>query len=183
MRYSEIVKPEYIAETREFEFSGKMISVRQHISAEEMYELIMTTLGQSKEGGIFNSFKLEMYFQLNLLFVYSDITFDDGEKADMFGLYDELYTSGLLQGVIDYIPAVDYEALRTYIEVISETTMKYGSSVGAIIESVINDLPEQVEAVSQIVENFDQEKYQKVIDFANAANGNRHFKTNEPIEE
>ena len=38
------------------------------------------------------------------------------------------------------------------------------------------------ELVKWIVNSFDKNKYQQVIDFANAANGNRNIITNEPIQ-
>ena len=49
--------------------------------------------------------------------------------------------------------------------------MHYKCSTSALLQSVITDLPKQAEAVQKIIDNFDQEKYQNVINFAKAANG------------
>ena len=51
--------------------------------------------------------------------------------------------------------------------------MKYNLSTASIIRNIVNDLPAQAQAAMDIVNNFDQNKFQAVVDFAKAANGNR----------
>ena len=46
-------------------------------------------------------------------------------------------------------------------------------STSSMIQSIINDLPKNAQAAANIVDNFDESKYQAVIDFAKAANGGR----------
>ena len=54
--------------------------------------------------------------------------------------------------------------------------LKYNTTAAAVIRSLITDLPKQAEAANKIIENFDKEKFQAVIDFAQAANGGRPIK-------
>jgi len=61
-----------------------------------------------------------------------------------------------------------------------DNEIEYTLSAGGIINRFIDDLPANAEAAAKIVNEFDPQKYQAVIDFANAANGGRNFKTNLP---
>ena len=46
-------------------------------------------------------------------------------------------------------------------------------SVFGVLDKFINELPEKAQVAMNLIENFDKEKFQNVIDFATAANGNR----------
>ena len=59
--------------------------------------------------------------------------------------------------------------------------MIYKRSAAFLIGQFINELPERMEEVSKIVNEFDPSKYQAVVDFATAANGGRNINTNEPV--
>ena len=48
----------------------------------------------------------------------------------------------------------------------------------AFLTKVIQDLPKNAEAAAKIVDEFDPEKFQQVIDFATAANGGRPIGSN-----
>ena len=60
-----------------------------------------------------------------------------------------------------------------------ERTMKedlqYNTTAASVIKSIIVDLPKSAEAANSIVDNFDPEKFQAVLDFAKAANGGREI--------
>ena len=71
------------------------------------------------------------------------------------------------------IPDDEYKELLGYIEEQIEKDMQYNLSAASIIKSIVNDLPNQAQAAMDIVNNFDKSKFQAVVDFATAANGNR----------
>ena len=54
-----------------------------------------------------------------------------------------------------------------------DNELKYNTTAAAIVSKFINDLPKNAEIAAQIVDNFDKEKFQNVIDFAKSANGGR----------
>ena len=58
---------------------------------------------------------------------------------------------------------------------VKEEIVSYKRSVSSLIQSFINDLPKQAEAMKDIMDNFNPEKYQEVINFAKAANGGREI--------
>ena len=70
----------------------------------------------------------------------------------------------------------EYSMLLDYMEKIREDRLKYKQTAAAVLQSIIGDLPANAEAAAQIVDNFNPEQYQNVVDFARAANGGRDIK-------
>ncbi len=156
-----------------FDFNGNEVEVLSYLPIEDKFDLVMVTLQQSLIDGIYNSIKLEMYFNLNLAYMYTNISFTEKQKEDAEKIYNVLKTNGFFDKMIEMIPDEEYEELIGYIEEEIEKNMRYNTSAAAVVKSVVNDLPTQAQAAMNIVNNFDKEKFQEVVQFAQAANGNR----------
>ena len=60
-----------------FDFKGNEIEVLQYLPAADKYDFIMLTLQKSEEDGIYNENKLDMYFHLHLIYMYTNISFTE----------------------------------------------------------------------------------------------------------
>ena len=69
----------------------------------------------------------------------------------------------------------DYSELFNMLDDTKRELTEYKHSVSGIIQNIITDLPKQAEAMQDIIDNFDKEKYQNVLNFAKAANGGREI--------
>jgi hypothetical protein len=182
VRYSDL-KLKTNIKTESFSFNGFSIEVKQYLPVSDKYDLLMIALQKAKKSdGTYDEFLLSIYFYLNLVYLYSNIEFTAEDKADELTLYDTLKSNGLLEEIVSYIPEKEYVNLFSTLNKIVQNDMEYGTRAGAVITKVVQDLPKNAEAAAKIVENFDPKQYQSVIDFANAANGNRNIFTNKPIE-
>lgn len=160
-------------DVQSFDFEGNKIEVLQYLPFEDKYSLVMITLQNAYEEGTYNPLKLDMYFHLYLVYLYSNITFTNKQKENELKLYDTLKSNGLLDAVLSHIPESEYTTLFEYLDEIVVTKTKFNRSVVSLIGTLINDLPSQAQAAMDIVNNFDKEKFQNVIEFAKAANGGR----------
>lgn len=149
------------------------IEVLQYLPIDDKYDLVMITLQKSYEDGIYNAMKVDMYFHLYIVYLYTNINFSEKQKEDETKLYDTLKSNGLLDAIIDTMDEDEYNELYRYTEDIMRDLLKKNRSVTALISKFIDDLPKNAEAAQRIVDNFDKEKYQEVINFAKAANGGR----------
>lgn len=161
--------------THEFDFNGNTIKILNYLPVDDKYDLIMITLQKSLENGYYNPLKIDMYFHLNLLYLYTDINFTDKQREDENKIYDAIKSNGLLDAFLEAFGENEYNELFTMLEDTKNEILNYKHSTSALIQSLINDLPKQAEAVQKIIDNFDKEKYQNVIDFAKAANGGREI--------
>ena len=164
-----------VTTTHKFEWNGNEIEVLDYLPIEDKYDLIMITLQKSLEDGYYNPIKIDEFFHLHLIYMYTNINFTEKQKEDEHKLYDSLKSNGLIDAFIEQMNEFDYSELFNMLDDTKRELTEYRRSTSALIQSLITDLPKQAEAAKQIVDNFDAEKYQNVINFAKAANGGREI--------
>jgi len=170
-------------EVNTFEFCGQNIEVLKYLPARDKYDLLMVTLQKSMEHGAYNEFKLNLYFELNLVYMYTNISFTEKQREDEFKLYDTLKSNGFFELFFQVINEDEYNELFAQLNAIKDASFKNRMSAGAVISKFIDDLPANAETAAKIVESFNPEQFKQVIDFATYANGGRNIKTNLPVGE
>ena len=159
-----------------FDWKNKKIEILNYLPIEEKYDIVMITLQKSFEEGIYNPIKLDMYYHLNLVYAFTNLVFTDEDRQDEAKLYDELVSSGFMEEFLKNINSQVYTEMQEDIENIAELNMEYNNSTASIVKKFVDDLPANAEAAQKIVDNFDPDKYQAVVDFAKSANGGRVIK-------
>ena len=165
-----------------FEFGGQKVDVLQYLPAQDKYDLLMITLQKSLEDNIYNEFKLNLYFELHLVYMYTNISFTEKQREDEFKLYDTLKSNGFYEKFFQVINEDEYNELFEQLNAIKNASFKNKRSVAGLIGEFIDDLPANAEAAAKIVESFDPEQYKAVVDFARYANGGRDINTNQPVD-
>lgn len=168
-------------ETTTFDFNGNQIEVLKYLPAEDKYSIITASLaGAQDENGLYNEFMLDMLFHLYIAYKYTNLVFPEDNRE--IEIYDCLKSSGLLDMIIDNMLSEEYDELFNMLIEMKDTRIDFNKSAAAIVKAFINDLPRNAQAAADIISKFDLKQYQAVMDFANAANGNRNIDTNEPVE-
>ena len=170
-------------QVKTFKFGGQDIEVLQYLPARDKYDLLMITLQKSIQNGAYNDFKLNLYFELNLVYMYTNISFTEKQREDEFKLYDTLKSNGFFELFLQTINEDEYNELFAQLEAIKEASFRNRLSVSSVINQLINDLPANAEAAAKIVDNFNPNQYKAVVDFARYANGGRDINTNLPVQE
>ena len=155
----------------EFDFNGFKIEVQQYLPIEDKIDLVQVALQKAEEDGIYNEALLDVFFNLNIIYLYTNISFTDKQKEDEFKLYDLMQCNGLIPQVIANMQEDEYNMLLDYMERIRKDRLKYKQTAASVIQSLVQDLPGNAQAAAEIVEKFNPEQYQAVVDFAAAANG------------
>lgn len=161
---------------KEIQIGDAKIEVKQYLPVEEKYSFLNIVLQNSLENDIYHPVKVDVYFHLYLVYLYTNINFTDKQKEDENKLFDILLTNGIIEGVITTIPETEYNMLVNLLNQMIEKNEKYKTTFAGVVGKFINDLPAQADAAMKIVENFDPNKFQEVIAFAQAANGGRPIK-------
>lgn len=158
---------------KSFSYEDKRIEVLQYLPIKDKYDLIMVALQKSKEGDIYNPIKLDMYFHLNIVYLYTNLYFTDKQKEDEEKIFDTLVSSGMLENIISNMAEDEFKDLWDKMNEYMESELKYSTTAAALIKNIITDLPTQAQAAMDIVNQFDPDKFAAVRDFAKAANGGR----------
>ena len=153
---------------KEIEFNGSKIEVLQYLPIDDKYSLVNITLQKSKDGSIYHPLKKDMYFHLNLVYLYTNLSFTDKQREDESKLYDTLQSSGLLDLILENIPEEEYKILYSFIEEYERDILNYQNTIAGIIANLIESLPARAEEMQKIVDNFNPENFQEVLNFAKA---------------
>lgn len=162
-----------------FNFCDQEIEVLNYLPINDKYDLVMITLQKAEEDGIYNPLLLDMYFHLHLVYMYTNLSFTDKQKENEQKIYDALMSNGFFDEFYGAFNEEEYDELMGYIEDLMDMTLTYKNTAGAVLQSIIQDLPKNAQAAADIVNSFDKTKYQEVINFATAANGGRNIETNQ----
>ena len=160
-------------EIKEIDFEGNKIEVKQYLPITDKIDLIDITLQKSKEERLYNPIKVNMYFHLHLIYLYTNISFTEKQREDEEKLYDVLDSNGLIDAVVAAIPENEYTDLLNKTAEKIDNELKYNTTTAALVSKIIDELPMNAQAMADAVNNFDPTKYQAVLDFAKAANGGR----------
>ena len=160
--------------TKKVDFSeGVSFEVLKYLPIKEKYNLIESVLQKSYENGIYNPIKLDMYFALNLIYLYSNISFTEKQKEDEEKLYDTLQSSGVMDAIIDAIEDDEYNNLYTMLIETEEKYYNYRKTISGMLNEFSGTLNQNADFLKEIAETFDPNQFKNVLDFAQAANGGR----------
>ena len=153
--------------------SGLDIQVLQYLPIQDKIDLIDIALQKAERDGVYNEMGLEMYFNLYIVYLYTDIVFDEEDRADEFTLYNELESNNVISKVIATIPEEEYDNLFDTLQIVKKNNTKYKNSVASVLNSFIKDLPKNAESAMNIMQNFNPNDYQEIQNFAKKANADR----------
>lgn len=162
-------------ETTTVDFNGSKIEILKYLPIEEKYDLISVTLQKSLEDTLYNPLKVDMYFHLHLIYMYTNLSFTDKQREDESKLYDTLSSNGLIDLILENIDELEYEMLSTYLEESIEQDLEYKTTVAYLLNSIIGDMPRKIEGIQRMMDEIDQEKFTNAINFAKALNGGREI--------
>lgn len=158
------------------------IHVAQDISTSDKVSFVDAVLSKSIEAECYNPVLLDAYFHLNLIYLFTDIIFDEDDRADELKLFDEMKSKGLLLAIIQNIPEELYKELLDFVQTSVEKKELFYRSATYNLTQMLTTLPDTINQLIEAAKNFDIDKYLNVKRFAEVANGNRDITTNQPIE-
>ncbi|MBO7079190.1 MAG: hypothetical protein J6W64_05220 [Bacilli bacterium] len=74
-------------------------------------DLVQVTLQKADNGRIFEKLALDMFFGLNLVYLYTNIEVTQEERDDEFSLYDKWIQDGTIAAVVAAVPDGEYTLL------------------------------------------------------------------------
>lgn len=175
MNYSDLHLTIYNNTTNISIMPDKNINVLMYLPIADKNDIIQIALQNSEENGIYNLLKLHMYFELYITYLYTDIEFTTDEKDDPAFLYDMLKSNGIIDAVIRAIPPAEYGELYKMLEDTMKLKIKYRNTIASVLNSFVENLPINAKNAQEIIEKFNPEDFQRVLEFAKAANGGREI--------
>lgn len=151
-------------------FNDSDIEIVNYLSARDKYDLIMITLQKSFEKNIYNPFKMDMYFDLNVVYSYTNMIFDDEDRQDEEMLYDTLTRSGFIALVKGNIDPTELAYLKDCISTLSETIIKYRNTFGSVVGALAEHFPDSMDKMQAMMASIDLEKMEGLLSLVKEIN-------------
>ena len=124
----------------EVHHNEQVIEVKQYIPVNNKLELIYNVINMSADGNNFaNPLKVEVYFALEIIEAYTNISFTEKQKEDIPKLYDLFVSNGVYDKIVNAIPQDEYFGLRDRLFHTLDMVYKYQNSVMGILENISAD--------------------------------------------
>ena len=130
-----------VTSTHKFEWNGNEIEVLDYLPIEDKYDLIMITLQKAYEDGYYNPIKIDEFFHLHLIYMYTNINFTDKQKENFLELYDMIFSSGLW-AEIKNILGNELNIITTTTDEVVHEVYSYKNSALGILQAIVEDYEE-----------------------------------------
>lgn len=163
-------------EVKTIKIGEKEIEIKQYLPAEDKNSILESTIAEADGGTILNTFAIDVYFHLFIIFKYTNLNFTDAQKSDLFKLYDILESNGIVEQIIAEIPAEEYQDLYYNLEEMIKLYNEYRNSAKALVEQFAMFAPNTAADISEKIQNFDINKMQEVLALADYTGMNNSLK-------
>jgi len=123
-------------------FNEQEIEVKQYLSIEKKLDFITSVLNQAAAADanrFYNPGKVDMFFALEVINYYTNISITEKQKEDKAKLYDMFMSSGLYTEVFHAINENEIGYLYTLLKETIEQIYKYQDSAYGILDAMNTD--------------------------------------------
>ena len=137
------------------EFNGQNIEVKQYLPVEDKLNLISDIINYSLDmNNFYNPCRIEIYETVNIIMAYTNITFTEKQKEDIFKLYDLFEGSGFANKIIEAIPESELRFIFNGVIETIENIYAYRNSAMGILDNISTDYKNLELDASKIQQNL-----------------------------
>ena len=121
-------------------FEGCELKVRQYLPLEEKLQLLTNVLELSgADEGYFNLVQLEVFFRIEAIKVYTNISFTDKQLENPAKLYDSICMNQIWERICAYIPEEEINYVWGAILDMAREITAYNRSFAGMMKTVSTD--------------------------------------------
>lgn len=123
-----------------FIYNNQEIEVKQYLPIDEQIKFVTDILNNTAEDENYaNPIKVDFYFTLGIIEYYTNISFTDKQKEDMFKLYDLIVGNGIYQSVVTAIPEEEFNRITRSVYQAIDAIYNYKNSLMGMMQAVTNN--------------------------------------------
>ena len=127
-------------EVKTITWNDQTIEIKQYLPVNNKLELISRVINLSADENNFaNPVKVDIYFAIEVVNAYTNISFTEKQKEDACKLFDSITSSGLFTAIKDVIPEEEYDNLYYALNGCVSAVYNYKNSVMGILENITAD--------------------------------------------
>lgn len=150
--------------TEEYTLNDLGVEVLSYLPLLDKYNLINITLQEAFDGNIYHPVKIEGAFYVYVAILYTNITFTEKQKTDIFKTYDMIMCSGLLNMILQNIPEEEFNTLLTLFKDTLAANEKFMHSFTSIVNQFTEQIASKAAQLQEQVKDIDFNKIQDTVD-------------------
>lgn len=121
----------------------KDIEVKQYLPIQSKLEMVANVINNSQDNNNFKNLgKVIMYTDLEIINQYTNLTFTEKQKDEIWKIYDILISSGMIEQIKNAIPEDELEIVYNFIDDATERVYEYRNSAYGILDALKTDYNE-----------------------------------------
>ena len=109
-----------------------------------------------------------MYFELYMVYMYSNLEFTDEEKLNEAFLYDTLKSNGVVNAILTAIPTQEFQKILEILDKTKYDKMNFRNTLAYVLNNFIENLPENAIDAKEILDKFNPEDFTHAMEFFKA---------------
>lgn len=143
------------------------ILVKKEIPMKDVLELIDIIVETSYEKNLYNPSKVSIGLVVGIFLSYTDIEFTEEEKADWANIYQIVVSNDLINVVFSAISQNQRTFIYEGVDGLLEARQKTDGNFASVVRYIMDKAPQQAEAISKIIDSWDQSKFEYIKEIAN----------------
>ena len=138
------------------DFNGIEIEVKQYLPIDDKLQFVVNVISNAADGNRFyNPIKIEAFSTLEILFMYTNLSFTDTQKKDLSKLFDIVVSNGLAKEVMAAIPKDEVDGLLELVYTSADNIYEQMNSALAVVEAFTNrDTGDMTQQVTELQEKL-----------------------------
>ena len=158
----------------EFEFENKLIQILNYLPIQEKEDIIEIAYQKAIINNSFNPILFNIYFLLNIVYSYTNLTFTDEQRKDEKKLYDMLDSSGLLNNILQNMNKAETLFFSDNVDEYVKQKLSQDYSAVGLFNNAVGAFNTFSKTISEKVSNVDPDTLQNIIDnLPNLIGGNK----------
>lgn len=128
-------------QAKDWNFNDQSIEVKQYLPIKERMDIVQSVIQQviNFNNEFLNEFAFHMYMDLAIVFNYTNLSFTDKQKEDLYKLYDLLVGSGFMKELKKQVNCNQTDDLEVYTYETLNGYYKYRNSIYGIMDIMSSD--------------------------------------------
>ena len=121
-------------------FNNEVIEIKKYLPVSNKLELITEVLlGASENARFYNDVKVDVFFTIEVVKQYTNISFSKKQLEKVDELYDMLISSGLYHQIVDTIGECEINDLYEKLKSVIKSIYAYENSIYGLLQGIMQD--------------------------------------------